>query len=186
MFHSVARFQYHPCSTTETPAPEGHCSGFACRNNDKTRSVRPLLGDLVSLLIFWRKSHLSRFAEMVSQTLGSLRVDESTLEVLVGAAEPGARRINAVLYRRFFRQWSLGPPWSWSWTLTQSTRKNTCRNKSLSECHFEEHIAQTPLSSPPPTSNSNLKHCTNNMTSTNFHIDISSNMHQHQTYIDKC
>ena len=62
---------------------------------------RPLLGDLVSLLIFWRKSQLSRFAEMVSQVLGSLRVDESNPEVLVGAAGKGARRINAVLYRRF-------------------------------------------------------------------------------------
>ena len=35
---------------------------------------------------------------MVSQILGSRRVDESKREVLVGAAE----RINAVLYGRFF------------------------------------------------------------------------------------
>ena len=53
--------------------------------------------DLVSLLIFWKKSQLSRFAEMVSQVLetGRLRVNKSKLEVLVGAAGPGARRVNA-------------------------------------------------------------------------------------------
>ena len=57
--------------------------------------------DLVSLLIFWRKSQLSAFAEMVSQVLesGRLRVDKSNLEVLVGAAGPGARRINAEIAR---------------------------------------------------------------------------------------
>ena len=48
-------------------------------------------------MILWRKSQLSRFAEMVSQVLesGRLRVNKSKLEVLVGAAGPGARRINA-------------------------------------------------------------------------------------------
>ena len=57
--------------------------------------------DLVSLLIFWRKSQLSRFAEMVSQVLesGRLRVNKSKLEVLVGAAGPGARRIKAEIAR---------------------------------------------------------------------------------------
>ena len=57
--------------------------------------------DLSSLLIFWRKSQLSRFAQMVSQVLesGSLRVIKSKLEVLVGAAGPGARRINAEVAR---------------------------------------------------------------------------------------
>ena len=57
--------------------------------------------ELVSLLIFWRKSQLSRFAEMVSQVLesGRLRVNKNKLEVLVGAAGPGARRINAEIAR---------------------------------------------------------------------------------------
>ena len=52
---------------------------------------------LVSLLMFWRKSQLSRFAEMVSQVLesGRLRVNKSKLEVLIGVAGKGARRINA-------------------------------------------------------------------------------------------
>ena len=55
----------------------------------------------MSFLIFWWKSQLSRFAEMVSQVLesGRLSVNESKLEVLVGAAGPGARRINAEIAR---------------------------------------------------------------------------------------
>ena len=55
----------------------------------------------MSLLIFWRKNQLSRFAEMVSQVLetGRLRVNKSKLEVLVEAAGPGARRINAEIAR---------------------------------------------------------------------------------------
>ena len=55
------------------------------------------MDDWVSLLIFWRKSQLSRFAEMVSQVLdsGRLRVNKRKLEVLIGAAGPRARRINA-------------------------------------------------------------------------------------------
>ena len=57
--------------------------------------------DLVSLLIFWRKSQLSRFAEMVSQVLesGRLRVNKSKLVAPIGAAGPGARRINAEIAR---------------------------------------------------------------------------------------
>ena len=57
--------------------------------------------DLVNLLIFWRKSQLSRFAEMVSQVFesGRLRVNRSKLQVLIGAAGPGARRINAEISR---------------------------------------------------------------------------------------
>ena len=41
------------------------------------------------------------FAEMVSQVLetGRLRVNKNKLEVLVGAARPGARRINAEFAR---------------------------------------------------------------------------------------
>ena len=51
----------------------------------------------MSVLIFWRKSQLSRFAEMVSQVLetGRPRVNKRQLDTLVGAAGPGARRINA-------------------------------------------------------------------------------------------
>ena len=57
--------------------------------------------DLVLLLIFWRKGQLSRFAETVSQVLetGRLRVNRSKVEVLVGAAGPGARHINAEIAR---------------------------------------------------------------------------------------
>ena len=57
--------------------------------------------DSVSLLIFWRKSQLSRFAAMVSQVLepGRLRVNKSKLEVLIGAEGPGVRRINAEIAR---------------------------------------------------------------------------------------
>ena len=55
--------------------------------------------DLVSLFIFWRKSQLSSFVEMVSQVPESetLRVNESKLGVLV--SEPGVRSINAEIAR---------------------------------------------------------------------------------------
>ena len=60
-----------------------------------------LVDDLVSLLIFCKKRQFSRFAEMVSQVLesGRLRVNKRKLEVLIGAAGPGARRINAEIVR---------------------------------------------------------------------------------------
>ena len=59
------------------------------------------VGDLVSLLTFWRKSQLSRFAEMVSHVLesGRVSVNTSKLEVLVGTAGASARRINAEIAR---------------------------------------------------------------------------------------
>ena len=61
---------------------------------------------------FWQYEHghfltrqLSRFAEKVSQALqsGRLCVNKSKLEVLVGAAGPGARRINAEIARRAYQ-----------------------------------------------------------------------------------
>ena len=80
--------------------------------------------DLVSLLIFWRKSQLSGFAEMVSQVLesGRLRVNKSKLEVLIGDAGPGARRINAELaggaYQFTLRgEGHQGPSSIFSWTV---------------------------------------------------------------------
>ena len=65
----------------------------------------------------------------------------------------------------------------------RENKKVETQKLSLSECHFEKHTAQTHT---PTTSSNNQKHFTNNMTSTNFHIHITLNILQHQTYIDKC
>ena len=49
MFHSFVRSQYHPNSKKETSTQEGHSSGFACRNNNKSASC----------FFFWAKEPLT-------------------------------------------------------------------------------------------------------------------------------
>ena len=80
MFHSFVRSQHHPSSKKKT-------STVDLRAVDLPDLC--FVDDLVSLLIFWRKRQLSRFAEMVSQVLesGRLRANKSKLEVLVGGVK---------------------------------------------------------------------------------------------------
>ena len=95
--------------------------------------------DLVSQLIFWRKSQLSRFAEMVSQVLesGRLRVIKSKLEVLVAAAGPGTRRINAEtgnLWRALVRSILMFAAEALAWIPKDVETLEKYQNRAIRRC----------------------------------------------------
>ena len=98
MFHSYVCPQHY--ASPEKDLRHQRVIAVVPRGNTVSRldlSDLCCVDDLVCLVIFWRKSQLSRFAEMVSQVIesGRMRVNKRKLEALVGAAGPGARRINA-------------------------------------------------------------------------------------------
>ena len=146
---------------------QGSVEGPLCFILRTGNTVSCFVDDMVTLLILWRKSQLSRFAEMVSQVIdsGRLRVNKSKLEVLVGAARPGARRINAEIargaYQFTFRgetnrattvlkyarrgtndghQGHQGPSTIFSWTVGSSFHRNEHQNQAVADAG-SEHFA---------------------------------------------
>ena len=110
-FTSSVRSQHH--ASPEKNPQQQRVTAEVPRGNTVSRldlSDLCFVDDLESLLIFWRKSQLSRFAEMVSRVLESrrLRVNKSKLEVLswtcrTGCAPHQMQKLPVEHYRFAFR-----------------------------------------------------------------------------------